>query len=233
MTQNKPSKPRNMREFYDATDHIWTQTSSGRSLSLLAPERAQIDFVADIAPQLARQTRFNGAVVASPYSIAQHCVLGADALYQETRDPVIAAYFLLHDAHEAYTGDITSPVHQALSELGRAMGVGFQGNDIGHVIDALKAGIDKAILSAAGLAMPSQDIRSVIKVMDIRMLATERRDLLAPAPLPWGGQVERAEPIRGPRIKPWPWPKSVEQWLDRLARYCPTALNHTIRSAAP
>lgn len=203
--------------------NIWTQTASGRAFRLLAPDAAQVDFVNDVAPQLARQARFNGAAEGF-YSVAQHCVHGADALYQETRRADLAAYFLLHDAHEAYIGDIPTPVTMALATLGRMNGVGQEGRDIGHVLEAFRRLIDVAIWKAAGLSPPSVAMQRQIESMDLRMLATEKRDLMRPSQHAWNEQVERAEPVRGPRIKPFPWPKAADLWLSRLQQYCPAAL---------
>lgn len=202
---------------------IWSQTASGKAFPLLLSRAEHVDFVNDVGPQLARQSRFNGATDAY-YSIAQHCAHGADALYQETRRPEVAAHFLIHDAHEAFMGDITTPVLAALAVLGRSIGVGQEGRDIRDAVRLLKAKIDHAIFRAAGLSHPDAGIRALIKEMDARMLVTERRDLMRPAPHPWDEAIERAEPVRGPRIKPLPWPKALDLWLDRLSRYCPNSL---------
>ncbi|MFT0892203.1 hypothetical protein [Pseudochelatococcus sp. G4_1912] len=134
-------------------DSACIQTASGRMFSLLSPIAEQIDFVYDIAPQLARQARFNGATE-SFYSIAQHCALGADAIYQETRRSDLAAYFLLHDAHEAYIGDIPTPVVTALARLGCMNGIGNENHNIRHVISTLRDMIDLAIWQAANLPPP-------------------------------------------------------------------------------
>jgi hypothetical protein len=210
----------------DATpyDSICMQTASGKMFSLLSPDAEQIDFAHDIAPQLARQTRFNGATE-SFYSIAQHCALGADAIYQDTRRPDLAAYFLLHDAHEAYIGDIPTPVVTALARLGCVNSIGDETHNISHVIGILRDMIDLAIWQAANLPPPSAAIRMKIMTMNLRMLATEKRDLMRPCSQSWGDQVEQAEPIRGPRIKPLPWPKATDLWLNRLKQYCPGACN--------
>lgn len=202
---------------------IWSQTASGKVFHLLAPRPQQVDFVNDVAPQLARQARFNGAAEGH-YSVAEHCVRGADALYSETRRAEVAAHFLLHDAHEYVIGDITTPVLQALTAAGRLIGVGTEGRDISHAVALLKATVDHAIFRAAGIPHPSAETRALVKDMDTRLLATERRDLMRPSPRAWHPAVERATPIPGLRIKPWPWPRAADQWLDRLSRYCPIAI---------
>jgi 5'-deoxynucleotidase YfbR-like HD superfamily hydrolase len=76
-----------------------------------------IDLFGDVAEGLARICRFGGHVPGNPYSVAQHCVIGADAAMEETRDANIAAYFLLHDAHEFVFGDMTTPVAKWLATI--------------------------------------------------------------------------------------------------------------------
>lgn len=204
-----------------AAPSTWVQTASGKAMSLMVPAQSSVDFVQDIAPQLAKLARFNGATDGAFYSVAQHCVMGADALMVETRRVELAAYFLLHDAHEAYIGDTPTPVVAALAEIGRIAGIGSEGDDISHIFAELKSRLDSAIHAAAGLSAPDANIRAHIREMDLRMLATERRDLLRPVA---GTTFEPASPIRGGRIRPWPWPKAADLWLARLKQYCPTAL---------
>lgn len=205
-------------------NEIWCHTASGNAFYLLNPKSSQIDFINDIAPQLSRQTRFNGATKSILYSIAQHCVIGADVIFKETRDPVAATHFLVHDAHEAFLGDLTTPVAKALSELGRQMGIGSLGNDISHVISTLKNKIDNAIYEAAGINGPSKEMKIIIKNMDLRMIATEKRDLLNKSKLPWTADIENTNPINGITISPWKADYASAQWIERLKRYCPIAI---------
>lgn len=66
-----------------------------------SPEEIAID---DIARSLAQQCRFLGHTDAH-YSIAQHCVLVSELV--PARD---ALWGLLHDASEAYLGDLPAPI---------------------------------------------------------------------------------------------------------------------------
>ncbi|ESY72326.1 hypothetical protein X740_33295 [Mesorhizobium sp. LNHC221B00] len=94
----------------NVADHsTWKQTISGRAFPMTAFTALDIDLFGDVAEGLARICRFGGAVPGNPYSVAQHCVVGADAALEETRDANVAAYFLLHDAHEFVFGDMTKP----------------------------------------------------------------------------------------------------------------------------
>lgn len=180
----------------------WILMASGRSWVLTAPTPDRVHWP-DIAESLAKICRWNGHTIAF-YSVAQHCCLVADTL-----PPWQRLHGLLHDAHEAVLGDVTTPVKDALRALGA-----------GDALDRLVATTDAAIFRAAGLpaAMP-RDAAAAIRHADLTLLSTERRDLLAPGARPW-------PPMPDPlpqRIDPWPWPKAAEEWLTRLDRHLPYA----------
>lgn len=86
------------------------QTITGRWIDPWRIQPEDVDIL-DIARALAMQCRFAGHVKAF-YSVAQHSVLVANQVARETinwpHDSVLAA--LLHDASEAYLGDITRPM---------------------------------------------------------------------------------------------------------------------------
>jgi len=85
-------------------------THSG-GVDLLDFTSRDVDFD-DIAHALSMQCRFNGHLKQF-YSVAQHCVAVSELL--EARGEPVEVQFagLLHDAGEAYTGDITVPVQRA------------------------------------------------------------------------------------------------------------------------
>lgn len=87
------------------------ETRSGARVDLLCPRPASIT-IDDIAWSLSRTARFNGHTDGcSPYSVAQHSVWVAQVVQDLfDADPVTTLQALLHDAHEAYTGDIASPL---------------------------------------------------------------------------------------------------------------------------
>jgi hypothetical protein len=206
------------------------QASSGRAFQLLDPDPDLVDFDVDIAEGLARNGRFAGAIRSGIYSVAQHSFVGADWIFGTQRDPLMAAAFLLHDAHEAYITDIPTPVVDTLMELGRREFV-KDGYDAGYiarsVIKSLKRNIDAAVYRAAGLPWPLPDaVRRIVAEVDLRMLATERRYLMAPPERAWAPEVEAAEPLRIPRnvLKPLPWPDAADRFRDRLRRWCPAAV---------
>ena len=72
--------------------------------------------LSDIFHSLARQTRFNGHTRV-PYSVARHSCLVYDLVAQRTKDHNALKWALLHDAAEAYIGDIVSPVKRMCHEV--------------------------------------------------------------------------------------------------------------------
>lgn len=194
---------------------FWLPTGTGLVFDLLQPRAEMIDLKVDVAEALARVPRFAGHVRSGAYSVAQHSVMGADALWRETGRRDLAAAFLLHDGHEFVIGDITTPVAGALTRLG--------GPQVGRAIEYLKRQVDRAVFQAAGMEFPfAPDVAAAVKAMDWRMLATERRHLVAPTPLRWAAEVEAAKPIRlVGKFRVWPWPEAADEFRARLDAYLP------------
>lgn len=154
----------------------WIQTYTGRKVDLLHPEPEQIDPV-DIAHALANQCRFNGHCKMF-YSVAEHSILGsAMASYNSE----LARYFLLHDAAEAYLGDIVSPLKGLLPAY----------QEIEHDFWL-------AIAARFGLhpRMPDE-----VKEIDQRMLATEREQVLS-GPAQWKCDAEPFPNLRISFLEP-------------------------------
>jgi hypothetical protein len=201
------------------------QTLSGRKFSLTGPDPAAVDFAADVAPALAKIARFCGHT-RGLYSVAQHCVVGADAMYAEhgghahlelTTPSRLAALFLLHDAHEAYMGDITTPVVAALDHIRCPYSPhGF----FKQVVNDLKHRLDAAIHQAAGVDLPTADESRIIRDWDTRMMIAERNALMGKPPEDWGASVE-VEPSPVDKSALWPWEEegSVCAWLDAFNEY--------------
>lgn len=85
-------------------------TNSGLWFDFVNPTVEQV-CVHDIAHSLARTCRFGGHTFGH-YSIAQHSMVVADLLVDQ--GPMTQLHGLLHDAHEAYIGDIVTPLKQSL-----------------------------------------------------------------------------------------------------------------------
>ncbi|MQQ09092.1 HD domain-containing protein [Epibacterium sp. SM1979] len=146
---------------------IWTGTCY---MDLLDPNPAEIHLT-DIARALSRLARFNGFGRAF-YSVAEHSVWcvrvfevhAAGDIYS---DPVlrdIARDILLHDAPEAYLGDVTSPLKAHLPDYQR-----------------LETRMAAAIAARFNLTGSAPEW---VKRCDREMLAIEKADLL-PTAGPW------------------------------------------------
>jgi hypothetical protein len=136
----------------------WFLSSTGRQIYLfdLRPEDVQIE---EIAHALSNLCRFNGHC-REFYSVAQHSVLVSLAVPRE-----LALAALLHDATEAYVGDMIRPLKRSMPEY-----------------SALEDRIWLVI--AERFCLPAT-LPEEVKIADTRALQTERRDLLAPHPWPW------------------------------------------------
>lgn len=88
----------------------WIQTESGMAFDLENP-RPDMVSLEDIATALAYTPRFNGHT-GTWYSVAEHSVWVSRIVPREDR-----LWGLLHDAHEAYTGDIVSPMKALLGNV--------------------------------------------------------------------------------------------------------------------
>ena len=94
---------------------IWTQTRFGKAFPLVNPDPALVDFK-EIALTLAELPRYAGNFE-KPISVAQHTLIALDACMAADGTALDRAYVLIHDAHEAYMGDITAPVAEALATI--------------------------------------------------------------------------------------------------------------------
>src|ERR1044072_3315958 len=153
----------------------YLQTVSGRCLNPFEPDPAQID-IGDIARALANVCRFGGHC-RSFYSVAQHSVIVSELVEQRGGDPEDVFAALMHDATEAYLGDMPHPLKHR-SPLGAA----FKDAE-----DHLEA----ALRSRFGIKPDVPEIKRA----DRALLATERRALSSEAwhwpELEGGGPVDR------------------------------------------
>jgi 5'-deoxynucleotidase YfbR-like HD superfamily hydrolase len=143
--------------------------ASGNYFDFLAPERSEI-LIADIARGLAHTCRFGGQT-STFYSVAQHSVLVSHLVPE-----IWALEGLMHDAAEAYVGDIVGPLKQLVPDFKR-----------------IEVSVERAIEARFGLAF--DECRPLIKDADLRMLRTEQRDLTAGHAHNWKG-LDAYRPLR-------------------------------------
>lgn len=152
-----------------------TCTYSGRPFWPLDP-RVEDVRVEDIAHSLSMICRFNGHVRAF-YSVAQHSVLVSYAT-----PPEFALEGLLHDASEAYVGDMVKPLKVDMEAYREA-----------------EARVDAVVREKFGLpATMSKEVKEA----DFRLFVTEKRDLISPGQgVDWGDESGWPEPLPE-RIRP-------------------------------
>ena len=95
--------------------HVLT-TYSGRQLDLDGCT-SDVIFIEDIAAALSKICRF-GAQSLVFYSVAQHAVLVQDVLITDLQRPGLSLYGLHHDSHEAFAGDLSSPLKAKINAEG-------------------------------------------------------------------------------------------------------------------
>jgi Predicted hydrolases of HD superfamily len=164
----------------------WMQTYTGKAFYPLDPRPEDIDPV-DIAHALSLLCRFNGHVNRF-YSVAEHCVLLSTAVSDENK-----LWALLHDATEAYVGDMVRPLKRHMDYY-----VDVE-NTVMHAI-AQRFGLDGAI--------PDE-----VHEADSRILLTEREHLMGTPPQLWSVDGLHPLPVG---IAGWD-PKTAERsYLWRL-----------------
>ena len=136
----------------------WIITYTGKLVNSFKLTLEDIEIV-DVAHSLSLQCRFNGHCNRF-YSVAEHCVRMADHVKDETEDDKVAFYALMHDASEAYFGDVPSPIKYAMPKLQWLEGLIWK-QIVGKYEIETSEGTDRIIDRA-----------------DKRMLCTERRALL-------------------------------------------------------
>jgi hypothetical protein len=87
---------------------MWMQTYTGKRIDPFNPDPALID-IDDIAWALSNVCRFGGHSERF-YSVAEHSVFIAEYLYGTWQRRRLALAGLLHDATEAYLGDVPRPI---------------------------------------------------------------------------------------------------------------------------
>lgn len=183
----------------------------GGTIDLSCPRADQVDF-RHMADRLARQIRFNGE--RNAISVAQHSVMGAEAIFAETKDIVSSALFVLHDGHEWVLGDLARPVHDLLAYLAGPM--------FSTAWSMIKRDWDIAIYRAADLPCPGdwtmQQAKSVSE-MDQRMCSVEILALYGPNAWLAMPASSRKTPLLQEGLTPWPPEKAAERFLSCLSRF--------------
>ena len=148
--------------------------------------------IRDIANALSKQCRFNGHCNRF-YSVAEHCYW-ASYYISDTRYMREA---LMHDASEAYIGDIPRPIKYAIPGLAE-----------------YEETVHAAVFAHFGLQYP---MPPAVHDIDDRLLATEVRRLKPDVDLiTWG--MDGVKPILGLNIECWKPDLAEQAFLSRFER---------------
>ena len=169
----------------------WILTFTRKPIYPLNASVEHLD-IEDIAHALSNQCRFSGHT-SHFYSVAQHSVHVAELVADKFK---FAA--LMHDASEAYLQDMPTPIKAMMPQYKEA-----------------EANLQVLIEQKFGVSM-SDFAKIVVKEADIKMLATEARDLMGD-PQDWP-TLQDISPLDA-RIQPWSPQFAKEQFLKRYAEW--------------
>lgn len=160
------------------------QTFTGKLVDLANFTEADVR-LPDIAHALSCINRYTGHTI-TPYSVAQHSVM-----VSKLCEPQDELWGLLHDASEAYLGDVARPLKTLLPDYVE-----------------LEHHVQKTIGKHFGLSWP---MPVSVKVADNRALIAEKRALMS-VEHDWG--IE-ADPVMVP-INPYCWQQARQMFENRF-----------------
>lgn len=162
------------------TNKPWIRTVTGKAFPPLDPIPELLD-LADISHALGNVCRWTGHP-REFYSVAEHCVRGSLAIRDAGGSIELQKAFLMHDATEAYIADLSNPLKLVMPDY-----------------RAIEERLMTAVVKRFQL-VEDQATWECVKIWDLRMLATEARDLMGdPQGWPILEGVQRLEE----RIEPW------------------------------
>lgn len=171
----------------------WLQTYSGRMFWPLGPRPEDVH-IEDIAHALSHLCRFGGHATEF-YSVAQHSILVSRLVPYE-----YALAGLLHDAAEAYVGDMVRPLKEA---------------GVLHEYRRIEERVSRAIAERFGLPWDGLGmiLGAHVKHADNVALATEVRDVMG------GQRIDSWESLPAPlyeRLRPYGTETAKRAFLSRF-----------------
>lgn len=175
----------------------WMITYTGRRFWPLDPRRDEVSFV-DIAHGLSMICRYGGHTRCF-YSVAEHCVLLAAYFTNAGRND-LARYALLHDASEAYIGDVIRPLKPQLPQFREVEGP-----------------LELLIMEVAGLGEIPREVHDA----DKGIIVNEAAALFDPATLQRANWSLPTCSITGIEVMGYPPNYAKEAWLSEFERLFP------------
>ena len=145
----------------------WMLTATGACIDLrfIAADAIRLE---DIAHHLSQLNRFGAC--ARPYSVAEHSLLVVQIMeHAGVTSPHVLMAGLMHDAHEAYTSDLSTPMKDA----------------VGPAWHAVENRVKHAVRRHFSVLVASQSGAQAIKAADLTALSTERAQLMPPDGPDW------------------------------------------------
>ena len=154
--------------------NYWVRTASGKKYDYSLGVDNDVDLF-DVAEHLSKIPRFCGACRPN-FSVAQHSVLVSVAMERDGGGPIHGLYGLFHDGHEAFFGDMPTPLTDYMFDL--------LGTDIK---ERIVEGIDAAIFRRLNLEYPIPEvIASKLHYFDKAAFAAEGTSLVKGFKIPEG-----------------------------------------------
>lgn len=169
----------------------WMPTYTGRRFWLLDPRPEDFD-IRDIAHGLSRISRFNGATKGRGYTVAQHSVLASTLV-----PPPYRLAILMHDAPEAYAGDVISPLKRLL----------------GAAYEKIETAIMTAIAIRYEFVWDDHVVQRWVHKADRQMLASEVRWLVPTGVLSPGFQPQEQGVALYEAVKLVPWEQDLAETM--------------------
>lgn len=162
-------------------------TVGGTYFNFVNPEQSEVT-IESLAHALSNINRYTGHTT-KPYNVAQHCVLGSYRIA-----PEFAYEFLMHDTAEALIGDVATPLKNLMPEY-----------------KVIEKRVELDLARRFGLSYP---MLPQVREADLRMLATEVRDLMPTVCQGWE-ILQNVQPYEDV-IQPWTPAKSKKMFLSRF-----------------
>ena len=171
------------------------------------PQPEQFTFM-DIVRGLARMPRFSGQGFFY-YSVAEHLILCHEAALDRGWSEVSRLAVFLHDASEAFTGDVPKPLKNMIP-------------DVSVIENRLMNAIAKKF------NVNFREHHHAIKVIDRSMLLHERDSLFISDGMIWHGEDNYFRMKKLPRLRGWSPEFAMNAFIEHANRYFPYLVSELV-----